>query len=143
MHPFFANDARKTNPDRRAAQMCGVADERMAVELLGKQAFAKSNGLGLLHLVQTMRLPHRFWGFDDERRHFFVKLVGVGGKPAVLGLLEGKGEGVKLFPRPQPDEAALPGVDIGLVRVGIAGADAAVQAVAGDDQIRVVRAAMA
>ena len=122
--------------------MSGVADERLntiaIVEMLGKQAFAKSNGLTLLHLVQTMGLPDFFRGFDNESGHLIVKLVSMGCKPAVLGLLKSKGERIKLFTRTQPDKAALAGVNIRLKHISIAGADAAVQAITGDDQVCVV-----
>ena len=56
----------------------------------------------------------------------------------MLGLFEGEGEGVEGLVGAQPDEAALAQVDVGLVDLGVALADAAVEAVAGDDQIGLV-----
>jgi len=87
---------------------------------------------------QAVGFPDRFGGFDDEGRGGGVKLVGMGGKPAVLGLLEGKGEGVKGLVRAEPDKAAVAQLDIGLEGAGIAAADAAVQAVAGDHEVGLV-----
>ena len=106
--------------------------------MLGKQAFAKSDGIGLLHRVQTMCFPNGFRCFNNESRHLTVVLIGMTCEPAVLGLLKCKSECIELFLSAQPDETALAVVNIGLVHVGITGANAAVQAVAGDDQIRVV-----
>jgi hypothetical protein len=88
--------------------------------------------------VQAVGLPDLFGRLDDEGRGVVVELVGVGLEPAVLGLLEGEGEGVKGLVGAQPDKAALAQVDVGLVGGGVAGADAAVQAVAGNDQVGLV-----
>ena len=85
-----------------------------------------------------MRFPDRLRRFDDEGRCGGVELVGVRRKPAVFGLLEGKGERVKGFACTQPDEAAGAQLDVGPVGGGVAGADSAVQAVAGDHQIGLV-----
>ena len=68
----------------------------------------------------------------------FVVFVGVCLEPAVLGLLESKGESVKGFVRTQPDKAAVAHIDIGLKAVGVAAAYAAVQTVAGNHQIGLV-----
>ena len=59
----------------------------------------------------------------------------MGGKSAVLGLLESEGEGVKRLVRAKPDKAAMAQFHIRLVGGGIAGANAAVQAVAGNHQV--------
>ena len=138
MHPVRAHHARKADPAGRATHMRRVAHERMAAKVPGEQPLAKCNAVLLAHLVQAMGFPDGFGGFDDEGRRGAVKLVGMGGKPAVFGLLEGKGEGVKGLARSQPDEAAVAQLDVGLEGAGVAGADAAVQAVAGDHQIGVV-----
>ena len=61
---------------------------------------------------------------DDEGRGLVVELVGVGLEPAVLGLLEGEGEGLEQLVRAQPDEAAAAQVDVGLEGRGVPGADA-------------------
>ena len=117
--------------------MRGVADERVAFQVLGKQLFAECNGLGLLHLVEAVRLPHRFGCLDDEGGGVGIELVGMRLEPAMLSLLESKRKSIQLFVRTQPDKTALAQVDIGLVGGGVAGADAAVEAVAGDDQVGV------
>ena len=56
----------------------------------------------------------------------------------MLRLFEGEGEGVESLVRAEPDEAAPAQVDVGLEDIGIALADTAVEAVAGDDQVGVV-----
>ena len=138
VHPGIADHTRKTNPVGRAAQVRGVADEGVAVQVLREELFAKRNRLGLLHGVQAMGLPHGLGRLDDEGGGVGVELVGVGLEPAILGLFEREGEGVELLLGAQPHEAALAQVDVGLVNAGVTGADAAVEAVAGDDQVGVV-----
>ena len=106
VNPVFAHHARKADPDRRASHMGGVVHQRVTVQVLGKQLFAKGDTLSLRHLVQAVRFPDGLWRLDNEGRSVSVKLVGVRGKPAVLGLLKGEGECVKFFVCTQPDKAA-------------------------------------
>ena len=138
VHPGVANHARKTDPLRRAAQVLGIADQRLAVQVLGKQALAKGNALLLAHGRQAVCLPDRLGRLDNEGGGVLVKLISVSLEPAVLGLLKGEGKGVKGFVRAQPDKAAIAGVDVGLEHLGVTAADAAVQAVAGNHQIGLV-----
>ena len=138
VRPVLADHARKADPVGRAAQVRRVADERMAAEVLGEQLLAEGDGFGLLHLVEAVRLPDFFGRLHDEGRGVVVELIGMGLEPAVLGLLEGEGEGLEGLVRAEPDEAAFAQVDVGLVDVGVALADAAVEAVAGDDEVGVV-----
>ena len=138
VHPVVANHAGKLNPIGRAAQMLGVAHQVMAIQILGKQVLAKRHAFVLAHGVQAMRFPNRFGCFHNEGGGVVVVLVGMRLKPTVLGLLEGKGESVKGFVRAQPDKAAITHINVGLVGVGIAGADAAVQAIAGNHQVGLV-----
>ncbi|MNT31111.1 hypothetical protein D3C72_1669350 [compost metagenome] len=56
----------------------------------------------------------------------------------MLGLLEGERERVEQLVRAHPDKAALARVDVRLEGVGVAGADAAVQAIRGDHQVGLV-----
>ncbi|MNN23186.1 hypothetical protein D3C81_1365740 [compost metagenome] len=56
-------------------------------------------------------------------------------EPAVLGLLEGERERVEQLVRAEPDEAALAGVDIRREGLGVARADAAVDAIARNHQV--------
>ena len=92
----------------------------------------------MAHGVQAVRFPDRFGRLDNEGRGVGVKLVSVRGKPAVLGLLEGKSESVKSLVRAQPDKAAGTQVNVGLEGVGVARAHPAVQAVAGNHQVGLV-----
>ena len=43
VHPVAADHTRKANPDRGAAQMRRVADQRVAVQIFGEQLFAKGD----------------------------------------------------------------------------------------------------
>ena len=135
MHPMPANHARKANPLRRAAQVRGVGDQLVAIKVLGEQTLAIGDGVFLLHRLQPRRAPHLFWRLDDEGGGLVIKAVRVRLKPAVLGLFKRKGERLEQLVRAQPDKAAAARVDIGLIRGGVLGADAAVQAVAGDDEV--------
>ena len=135
VYPGLAHHPRKADPVGRAAQVAGVADQGVAVQVSGKQALAESHTFLLAHVVQPVGLPDRLRRLDNKRRRVFVKLVGVGLEPAVFGLLECKGEGIKGLVCAEPDEAALPRVDVWLVGGGVTGADAAVQAIAGDHQV--------
>ena len=136
--PVLADHAREANPVRRAAQVLGIAHQRIAVQVLGKQPLAKGDGFLLAHAVQTMGQPDRLRGLDDEGRGVLVELVGMGLEPAMLGLFEDEGEGVKQLVRAQPDKTATPHVDVRLVAGGVALAHPAVQAVGGHHQIGVV-----
>ena len=64
-------------------------------------------------------------------------MIGVYLKPAVLGALEGKGEGRKSLFGAEPDEAALANVDVRLEHIRVPAALHAVDAVGRDDQIRI------
>ena len=72
---------------------------------------------------------------DDEGRGLFVKLVDMGLKPAVLGLLEQEGKCVVQLARSQPNKAVGSHHDVGLENVLVLGADTGVNAVAGNDQV--------
>ena len=82
-----------------------------------------------------MGLPDLLGRFNDEGGRVFVEFVGMRGKPAMLGFFKAKGEGVKGLFGSQPHKAAAARVDVWLKAGGIAGADAAVQAIARDHQI--------
>ena len=138
VHPGVADHAREADPDGRAAQVFGVADQAMAVQVPGEQLLAKGDALFLAHLVEAVGLPDRLGRLDDEGGSVVVELVGMGLEPAVLGLFEGEGEGVEGLFGAEPDEAAAARVDVGLEHVFVARADAAVEAVAGNHQVGAV-----
>src|SRR3546814_9213615 len=56
-------------------------------------------------------------------------------EPAMIGLHKGKGEGIKGFAGSQPYKAALPGVYVRFVGIGITGTYPAVQAIGGNEQV--------
>jgi len=84
--------------------MTGVGHQLFPLQVLGKEFFAEGDRCVLIGLVQTVCQPDVLRAFDDEGRGLVVELVDVGLKPAVLGLLEQKSEGVVLAVGAQPDE---------------------------------------
>ena len=86
--------------------MAGIGDQFVAIEQVGKQVLAEGDGLVGLEFVHAGLEPGGLWRFHNKRGHLFVEPVGVQVKPAELGLLEGKGEGVELFLGTQPDKPA-------------------------------------
>ena len=88
-----------------------------------------------------MGLPGFFARFDDDRREIGAELVGMDLKPAMLGVLEREGEGGKFLLCAEPDEAALARIDVRLEHSGVARALQAVDAVSGDDEIGIGKAA--
>ena len=103
--------------------------------MLREQLLAEGDRGFLVHRVEAGLAPDRLGRLDDEGRMRGVEAIGVRLEPAVLGFLEGEGEGVEQLRRAEPDEAAQAQVDVGLIRRGELAADAAVEAVAGDDQV--------
>ncbi len=140
MHPFPADDARKPDPDRRTAQVGGVAHQRVAAQVLRKEALAERDAFLLRHGFEAGGAPGLLRRLDDERRGFAVVLVGVRLEPAVRRVREGERERGKALLRAQPDEAAAAHVDVGRERFGIARADAAVESVPGDHDVGTERA---
>ncbi|MNQ88165.1 hypothetical protein D3C85_1034200 [compost metagenome] len=138
VHPGVADDARETNPDGGPAQVRGVADQCIAVQPGREQFFAIGNAFFLAHLLDAGSLPGFLGRLDDEGRHAVFVAVGMRLEPAVLGLDEGEGEGVEHLLGAQPDKAAAALVDVGVEGVGVAGADLAVDAVGGNDEVGVV-----
>ena len=110
----------------------------MVVKPGGKQLLAEGHAIFLAHGIDAVGLPHFLGRFHDEGRSFAVELVGVRLKPPVLGLHEGEGEGIEGLLCAEPDEAALARVDVGLEGLGVAGANAAVEPVAGDHEVGLV-----
>ncbi len=109
----------------------------MAIEVTCEQSLAPCDRLVLLHAVEPCALPYVFRRLDDERRRGVVEAVRVRLEPAVLRLLEREGERLEQLVGAEPDEAALPQIDVGLVRRRITRAGAASQAVARNDQVGV------
>ena len=115
--------------------MAGIGHELFALEVVGENLLAESDGLLLVGLVQAAGLPGFLGGLDDEGRGLVVELVDMGLEPAMLGAHEIEGEGLVHLVRAQPDEAVRTHDDIGLEHVLVLGADLGVHTVAGDDQV--------
>ena len=117
--PALAHDAVEVQP-RGAAQVGGVALQAVAVQVAPEQLLAESDRLLGVAPVQAVRRPGLLPGLDDHRRELLAELVGVDLEPAVLGPLEGKGEGSEGLGRAEPDEAAFAHVDVRLEDIRIA-----------------------
>ncbi len=138
VHPALADHARELDPDRGAAQVRGVADERVAVQVGGEKFFAVGDAFFLRHLVDAGRFPRRFRRLDDERGGAVLEAVGVRLEPAMLGGHEDEVEGVEHLLRAEPHEAALARVDVRAEGLGVALAHQAVEAVGGQHQVGAV-----
>ena len=119
VRPLPALDLLKIKPGR-TPQMARIRHQRSALQMGGKELFAKGNRLRLVGLVQAVRQPDIFGALHDKSRGLGVKLVDVGLEPAVLGLFKQKGKGVVALVRAQPDVAVGPQHDFGLKDVRIA-----------------------
>ncbi len=134
VRPLLALHALEVQPGR-AAQVARIGHQLLALQVGREQPLAEIDGLLLVRLVQPMRLPHVFRALDDEGGGVRIELVDVRLEPAVLGLLEQEGEGVVQLVRAQPDVAVGPRHDVGAEDLGVAVADARVDAVARDDEV--------
>ena len=134
--PLVANDPLEVQPSR-TSQMTRVGHQVMALQCVFEHMFAKCDGLLLIGPVQTMCQPDMFRTLDDERGGVLVELVDVCLKPAMLGFLEVKGEGIVKSVCAQPDISVRAGDDVRLEDVLILCSDAGVDPVTGDNQVSV------
>ena len=142
MIPTVADDAGKVHPDGRAAQMRRVRHQVMPAQMIRKDRAAGLDDLLLGHGLETHRVPGLLRAFHDEGRGVGVEGIDMRPEPALGRLFEDEGEGVVEFLfRAKPDELAAAHVDVGAEDLGIFAADAAVQPVAGHDQIVVAAVA--
>ena len=132
--PLFTRHALEVEPGA-APQVARVAHELFALQVAREKLFAEGDALVGAGLVQAVRQPDGLGAFDDEGAGAVVELVDVGLEPAVLGLLEDEGEGLVALLRAEPDEAVGPRDDVGLEDRRVLGADARVDAVAGDHEV--------
>src|SRR5450755_1113664 len=117
--------------------MSGVALKLVAAKICGEQLLAELHRLTCVGAIEAMRLPGLLACLDDDRRQVAAELIGMNLKPAVRGFLEREGKGREFLRRTEPHEAAFAHVDMGFKDVCIAIARRAVDAVGGDDEIRV------
>ena len=99
-----------------------VAHQLCAVQGLGKQLFAKCDGLLLVELAEPMCVERFFRRLDDEGRGLAVELVDMGLEPAVLGLAKIKRKRIEELVSAEPNVAVRPYGQIGLEVVGVTGA---------------------
>ena len=132
--PLLAAHPLKVQP-RRAAQVARIGHQLVALQRVFEQVLAKRNARVLVGRVQPVCQPHVFRALHDEGGGVLVELVNVGLKPAVFGALKVESEGVVQPVGAQPDVAVGPHHNVGLEGVGVLGANARIDAVAGDDQV--------
>ena len=118
-------------PTRCEALDCSAWPSRYLANSFSQAAMLSSCDI----LSKPKLAPRVLRTFDDEGRAVGREAIGVGPDPAVLGFLEGEGEGVEHFRRAEPHELVGADVDVDSERVGVGVAEARVGAVRGDDQI--------
>src|SRR5271156_4928081 len=92
---------------RRAAQMFGIAHQRMPAQITGEKRLAKGDGLLGAVAIQAVRQPGLLARLDDDRGELIAELIGMDLEPAMLGFLESKRKRREFLARTQPNEAAL------------------------------------
>src|SRR5581483_11812873 len=136
MVPALTGDALEIHPGR-AAEVGGIALQAVTVEIVAKELLTEGDRLFGVIPIQAMGAPRLLPRFHDDRRKVLAELVGMDLEPAVLGPLESKGKGRERLGGSQPDVAAFAPVDVRLEYIRMTSAGAAVDAIGGDDQIRV------
>jgi len=112
-----------------------IADHVCAIEQLRKHALREGERLLETHRIQTVREIGLLVALNDESAHRVFVRIDVGLEPAVFGALERLHERVVGPVGAEPHVAALAEFEIGLEVRGMTGADGAVDAVGGNDQI--------
>ena len=125
-----------------AARVPRIADQVRAIEQLRKHALGEGDRLRQAHPVQAMREIGLLVALHDEGAHRVLVRIDMGLEPAVLGALECLHERVVGPVGAKPHVAALADFEIGPEVLGVPGADAAVDTVAGYDQIGPGKAAV-
>ena len=82
--------------------------------------------------------PDGFRRLNDEGGKAWLEPIGMGLKPTMLSLLKGKSEGLKGLRGAKPYKTTFAGINVGLKDIAVATTNAAVEAIAGDDEIRLV-----
>src|SRR5699024_4929643 len=91
----------------------------------------------LVHLAETVLFVGILGGLDDEGRSLVVELVDVRLEPAVIRLAEIEGEGIVELVGAEPDVAVRPCHEVGVENFLLPVADLRIEAVRGDDEIRI------
>lgn len=114
-----------------------AADQLVPVEEVVEQLLQEMEAVGLAERVQAEARPGLRGALDDTGGALAAEPVGVAPDPAVLGLLEGEAEGVEHLGGAEPDVLVAAARDRAAEVVGVGLAERAVDAVRGDDQVRV------
>ena len=118
-----------------AAQVRGVGQKCVSVEPRCEQLLAKRERRVRVGAVEARGAPRFVAHLDDEGRRVAIEAVGVRPHPAVRRRDEDEGEGIEEPVRAEPDEAVAAQLDLRAEGRRAALADAAVDAVGGDDQV--------
>ena len=133
--PSLARHASEVDPRSRAAQVRGVGNEGVAIQMPCENTFAGGHRILLFHRAEPQALPG-FWGtLDNERRMGFVEAVGMCPDPPGFRLLENEGEGIEQLGGTEPAEAIAAHLYVDIEAVFMKGANLAVHAICGHDQI--------
>src|SRR4051794_17269461 len=133
--PALALDPAEVEPGGASDEVRCVRLQGMAIEIAREQLLAGRYAFVLGHPIEAEPSPRIFGTFDDEGRTIGSEAIAVRPDPAVLRVLEGKGEGVKHLRRSQPDELVRAHVDVDTECVSAGVPEARVGAVRRDDEI--------
>ncbi len=115
--------------------MTAVRQEGMIVQPGSEKRLTKGNCRCRIRVFETGTLPRLLAGFHDESGSCIVEAIRVRLEPAEGSLDKNKSESLKELMRSQPDKLIFSGLNCGLEVIGIEGADSAVYAIGGNDQI--------
>ena len=135
MVPALAQDPLEGQPDRRAAQVPRVGDQRLPSRRSAKSASQNATDSAVSIWSIPARLPVLLRGLDDERRPLGIEAIRVEDEPAPGGLAKVEGERIELPAAAQPDESIVAYIDIRTKDVGVRFASDGGKAVGRDDQV--------
>ena len=135
LDPVAAENGGEVDPGR-AADMGGVGEQFVAIEIVGKDPPTGFRALLVAHVLEAEGVVDIGIAFDNEGRSVLVKLVGVGPDPAVLGFFEDKGKGIpERLLGAQPDKLVAAHINVAVEGLEVAVADFRVETVGSHDHI--------
>ncbi len=134
VNPALVAHAREVQPIP-AAQMGAIAHQAVAAQVRLEEPLAERQRLLGIGRIEAVGKPCLLTALDDKRAELLIEAIRMYGKPSVLGSFEQKRERVERKRRPEPNEPALPPVEIRPERRRVGAANAAVDPVGTDEQI--------
>src|SRR6185437_16400767 len=131
MRPARIVHQRKLPPDRI------VRDQRMAVEHVGENAFAKTDRLHLAHAREAGAFESRLVHFDQERAALRYVAIMMRVERTVLGLDKSLRQRLETLAGAVPGETIGKMADAGAELLGVRATHQRIDAVGADDQIKV------